>query len=77
MGTRAHSSALVRLLQKFGCSQRTLSPQRLMVFLAETSHSLKGANDQCDGCQLGFGVTYLILIKREGLSVIREEEKRW
>lgn len=62
MSTDADSAALVRLLQQLGGSQRTLSPQRLVVFLAETSHSLKGTDDQCDGCQLGFRVTDLILI---------------
>lgn len=67
MSTDTDGSALVRLFKQLGGSQRTLSPQRLMVFLAETSHSLKGTNDQCDGCQLGFGVADLILIQREGL----------
>lgn len=67
MGADADSSALVRLLQQLGRSQCTLSPQRLVVFLAETSHSLKGTDDQCDSCQLGFGVADLILIQREGL----------
>lgn len=67
MGADTDGSALVGLLQQLGGSQCTLSPQRLVVFLAETPHSLKGANDQCDGCQLGFGVADLILIQREGL----------
>lgn len=68
MGTDTDSSALVWLFQQLGGSQRTLSPQRLVVFLAEASHSLKGPDDQCDGCQLGFGVTDLILVQREGLE---------
>ena len=67
----ADGSALVGLLQQLGGSQRTLSPQRLVVFFTETSHSLKGTDDQRDGCQLGFGVTDLILIQREGLGMRR------
>lgn len=81
MGTDADSSALVRLLQQLGRSQCTLSPQGLVVFLTEASHSLKSANNQGDGCQLSFGVTDLILIERECLiwtkyGEPREEMKR-
>lgn len=67
MGADTDGSALVGLLQQLGSSQRTLSPQRLVVFLAETSHSLKGTDDQRDSCQLGFGVADLVLVQREGL----------
>lgn len=67
MGADTDGSALVRLFQELGSSQRTLSPQRLVVFLAETSHSLESSNDQSDGCQLSFGVADLILVQREGL----------
>lgn len=68
MGADTDSSALVGLFQQLGGSQRTLSPQRLVVFLAEASHPLKGSNDERDGCQLGFGVADLILVQREGLE---------
>lgn len=67
MGTDTDGSALVRFFQQLGGSQCTLSSQWLVVLLAETSHSFKGTNDQCDGCQLGFGVADFILIQREGL----------
>lgn len=70
--TDADGSALVGLLQQLGRSQRTLGPQRLMVFFTEATHPLKGADDQGDGCQLGFGVTDLILIQRKGLEKRRE-----
>lgn len=76
MGTDADSSALVGLLQQLGRSQRTLSPQGLVVFLAEASHPLKSANDQGDGCQLSFGVTDLILIERECLMWTMHGEAR-
>lgn len=67
VGADADSSTLVGLLQQLGGSQRTLGPQRLVVFLAEAPHSLKGSDNQSDGCQLGFGVADLILVQREGL----------
>ena len=67
MGADTDGSALVRLFQQLGGSQSTLSPQRLVVFLTETSHSLESSNDQCDGCQLSFGVADLILVQGEGL----------
>lgn len=68
MSTDADGSTLVGFLQQFGSSQSTLGSQRLVVLLAETVHSLKGSNDQCDGGELGLGVADLILIQREGLS---------
>lgn len=69
MGADADGPALVRLFQQFRGSQRTLSPQRLVVFLAEASHPLEGPNDEGNGGQLGFGVTDLVFIQREGLRV--------
>lgn len=39
-----------------------------MVLLSEAAHALKGSNDEGDGCQLGLGVTDLILIEGEGLQ---------
>lgn len=68
MGADADGSALVGLFQQLGGSQRALSPQRLVVFLTEAPHPLKGPNDQRNGCQLGFGVADLIFIQREGLE---------
>lgn len=68
VGTDTDGSALVGLFQQLRGSQCTLSPQRLVVLLTEASHSFKGPNDQCDGCQLSFGVTDLILVQREGLE---------
>lgn len=68
MGADADGSALIGFFQQLGGRQGTLSPQRLVVFLTEASHPLKGPNDQRDGCQLGFGVTDLIFIQREGLE---------
>lgn len=62
MGADADSSALVGLLQQLGGGQRALSPQGLVIFLAEASHALKGTDDERDGCQLGFGVADLVLI---------------
>jgi len=46
MCTGAHSSALIRLLQKFGCSKSTLNPQGFMVFFTEALHPLKSTIDQ-------------------------------
>lgn len=67
MGADADGPALVGLFQQLGGGERALGPQRLVVFFAETSHPLEGTNDQCDGGQLGFGVTDLVLVQREGL----------
>lgn len=67
MGTGAHSPALVGLLQELGGCQRTLSPQRLMVLLAEALHPLKRPNYQGDCSQLCFRITDFIFIQREGL----------
>lgn len=66
--TGAHCSALVGLLQKFGCGKSTLSPQGLMVLFTEALHPLEGADDQGDGSQLGFGVTDFIFIQRKRLG---------
>lgn len=67
MGADADGTALVGLLEQLGSSQRTLRPQWLMVLLAEAARALKGADDQRDGRQLGFGVADLILVQGEGL----------
>lgn len=67
MCTGAHSSALVRFLQKFGCSKCTLSPQRFMILFTEALHPLKSTNDQGDGSQLCFGITDFIFIQRKCL----------
>lgn len=67
MCTGAHSSALIRFLQKFGCSKSTLSPQGFMIFFTEALHPLKSTNDQGDGSQLCFGITDFIFIQRKCL----------
>uniref|UniRef100_A0A9L0T5X5 Uncharacterized protein n=1 Tax=Equus caballus TaxID=9796 RepID=A0A9L0T5X5_HORSE len=67
MCTGAHSSALIRFLQKFGCSKSTLSPQRLMILFTEALHPFKSTNDQGDGSQLCFGITDFIFIQRKRL----------
>lgn len=72
--TDADGSALVGLLQQLGGGQCTLGPQRLVVFFAETTHALKGANNQRDGCQLSFGVTYLVLVQGKGLGKTRQTD---
>lgn len=64
----ADGSALVGLLQQLGGGQGALGPQGLVVFLAEAPHPLEGADDQCDGCQLGLGVADLVFIEGEGLQ---------
>lgn len=73
MGTGAHSSALIRFLQEFGCSKSTLSPQRFMVFFTEALHPLKSTNDQGDGSQLCFGITDFIFVQRKCL--VHTEQK--
>lgn len=73
MRAGAHCSALVRLLQKFGRGQSTLSPQGLMVLFTEALHPLEGADDQGDGGQLGFGVTDFIFIQRKCLVGTRQK----
>lgn len=77
MSTDADGATLVRFLQELGGSQCTLSPQRLVVLLAEATHPLEGTNYQCDGCQLGFGVTNLILVERESLGTATKAMGIW
>ena len=67
MCTGAHSSALIRFLQKLGCSKSTLSPQGFMIFFTEALHPLKSTNDQGDGSQLCFGIADFIFIQRKCL----------
>lgn len=73
MGTGAHSSALIRFLQKFGCSKSTLSPQGFMVFFTEAPHPLKSTNDQGDGSQLCFGITDFIFVQRKRLMHTKQK----
>lgn len=68
MCTGAHSSALIGLLQKFGCGQSALSPQGLMILFTETLHPLEGPDDQGDGSQLCFGIADFIFIQRKCLG---------
>lgn len=67
MSAGADGAALVGLLQQLGGGQGALSPERLVVLLAETARPLEGADDQRDGCQLRLGVADLVLVQREGL----------
>lgn len=67
MCTGAHSSALIRLLQKFGCGQSALSPQGLVILFTEALHPLEGPDDQGDGSQLCFGIADFIFIQRKCL----------
>lgn len=73
MCARAHSSALIRFLQKFGCSKSALRPQGFMILFAEALHPLKSTNDQGDGSQLCFGITDLILVQRKCLVHAKPE----
>lgn len=74
MCTGAHSSALIRFLQKFRCSKCTLSPQRFMILFTEALHPLKSTNDQGDGSKLCFGITDFIFIQRKCL--VNKKQKR-
>lgn len=66
--THPNSSALIWLLQKFGCSQSTLCTQGLMILLAKTTHLLKCAYYESYGGQLCFRITDLILVQSKCLE---------
>ena len=62
------ATALVRLLEKLGRRECTLSAQRFVVLLTEARNALERGNDERYGSELSLAVTDLILVQRECLQ---------
>ena len=68
MRAYAHTTTLIRFLQKLGGCEGALGTQRLVVFFAEATHLFKGGVDEGDGCKLGFGIADFVFVQRECLQ---------
>lgn len=58
----ADAATLVWFLEEFGGSQGTLSSERFVVLVSKATHLFERADDERNGCKLGFAITDLIFI---------------